>query len=95
MPYVDNDQNVFDSHALKERKKLLTATFFVAIIISLSHICRLLSLIVVVWFIWVLLDIGTRGYSIGDDTALGLSDATLASNIVQNKVYMSLIADCR
>ena len=94
MPYVDDDQNVFDPHALQERKKLLTATFFVAIIISLRHICRLLCFVVVVWFIGVLFNIWTRGDSVGNDTALSLSDATLASNIVQNQVDMSLIADC-
>ena len=73
----------------------MSAAFFIAIIISLSHICRLLSFVVVVWLVRVLFDIGARGDSIGNDTALGLCDASLPSDIVKNQVYMSLIADCR
>ena len=93
VPYIDYDQNIFDTHALKEGKKLLTAAFLVAIIISLRHVCRLLSFIVVVRSIRILLNIGTRSHTISNNTTLGLRYAPLASNIIQNKVDMSLIAD--
>ena len=72
----------------------MTATFLVAVIISFRHVCRLLGIVIIVGFIRIRLNIRTRGHSIGNDAALGLRYATLAGNIVQNKVDMSLIADC-
>ena len=94
VPDIDNDQNIFDTHALQEGEKLLAATFLVAVIISFRHVCRLLGIVVIVGFIRIRLSIRTRSHSISHDATLSLRYATLAGNIVQNKVDMSLIADC-
>ena len=43
MPNVNDDEDVLDSHALQQRKQLLTTAFFVAVVIAFCHVRGLLT----------------------------------------------------
>ena len=89
VPNINNDQDVFDPHSLQKRQKLLATAFLIAVIVTFSHIC---------WFFsiskWLL--IGTiRAWSdsVGHNAAFSLGNASLASNVIEHKVDMGLVAD--
>ena len=44
MPDVNDNKNVFYTHALQKREELLSTAFFITIIVSLCHIGRLFTI---------------------------------------------------